>query len=84
MAKAKGFGSVADDGDRPIPKKNSKSTPSTVDGTPNTWEERNVRRTFYIDSEMLDRAKAHAKGTGESLSSLIARGVRELLDRETS
>lgn len=54
------------------------------EAAPATWEDRHVRRTFYVDRELLDAAKAHAKGKGESLSALIARSLGELLERETS
>lgn len=50
---------------------------------PATWEDRHVRRTFYVDRELLDGAKAHAKGRGESLSALISRSLGELLERES-
>ena len=86
MATKRSFGDVAEDGDRALPKTaptKPKRTPGTVHGTRDeTWEERTVRRTFYIDRDVLEQAKTRSKQNGESLSALISRGVTELLANE--
>ena len=56
--------------------------PKTSKKTPATWDDRHVRRTFYVDRELLAWAKTHAKSSEESLSALISRSLVELLERE--
>lgn len=71
------------------PTRTSSDTPSTVDRTPQTvhgttdqtksWEERNVRATYWVPAEVRDAVKAAADREGISLAQWVSRALRRAL-----
>ncbi len=87
MAKRRPLTAITEAAERPI---EPDRVPSTVHRTPPTseakrltWEERTQRKTYHAEKATFAALAAHSETTGESLSSLINRAQRELLERET-
>lgn len=93
MAKRIPLEAITDAADTPITPETKEGKPQTANRLPSEPKEsaptdkvkyvdRTIKKTYYMDKATLEEAQEHRQGTGESISALVNRALRELLDRE--